>query len=175
MTISAVPSLVQATLNKRNAALIQRFFAEELAVPPERGVLKFDAVPEENLATNGTTVLAEIEKESRPSPTETNFSSLTRRLTSSRKRPTTSYQSRLPTPPRSPAEPNPFEETDLSRQGSRSRSKSINAAKSKDLEIETSNFPIPEIPTLKSPMDIRAEKVQRMTKRRSFLHMFGKS
>ncbi|KAL1302221.1 hypothetical protein AAFC00_002646 [Neodothiora populina] len=36
--------------------------ADVLSVPPERGVLRFVAIPEESLAYNGTTILAEIER-----------------------------------------------------------------------------------------------------------------
>ncbi|KAF1355040.1 hypothetical protein BDV97DRAFT_288608 [Delphinella strobiligena] len=62
LTISAIPSQVQATMNKRNAALIQSFMAGILSVPPERGALRFTPIPEENLATNGNTVHGEIER-----------------------------------------------------------------------------------------------------------------
>ena len=175
MTISAVPNLLQPTLNKRNTALIQEFFARELPVPPERGLIKFDPVQEENLATNGRTVLAESPKESRSSPTATRGSSLTRRLPSSKKRPTTTYQARLPTPPRSPSEKYTFDQTQLDRNDSTGRSKSLNAAYPKGSDVDIASIPIPEIPTLKSPQDLRAQKVQKMTKRRSILQLFSKS
>ncbi|GAB7353152.1 hypothetical protein MBLNU459_g3686t1 [Dothideomycetes sp. NU459] len=62
LTISALPSQLQPTTNKRNAALIQSFMADILSVPPERGILRFKPIPEENLATNGATVLGEMER-----------------------------------------------------------------------------------------------------------------
>jgi hypothetical protein len=62
LTISALPSQMQATTNKRNAALIQSFMADILSVPPERGILKFVPVPEENYAFNGSTLFGEIER-----------------------------------------------------------------------------------------------------------------
>jgi hypothetical protein len=62
LTISALPSQLQPVTNKRNSALIQSFMAEILAVPPERGILRFHPILEENLATNGTTVFGEIER-----------------------------------------------------------------------------------------------------------------
>ena len=62
LTISALPSQMQATTNKRNAALIQSFMADILSVPPERGVIKFMPVPEENYAFNGNTLSGEIER-----------------------------------------------------------------------------------------------------------------
>jgi hypothetical protein len=61
MTVTALPSQVQSTLNKRNAALLQGFMEEELNVAASRGVVNFCAVGEDCLATNGVTVLAEIE------------------------------------------------------------------------------------------------------------------
>ncbi|KAH0148371.1 hypothetical protein KCU86_g22352, partial [Aureobasidium melanogenum] len=62
LTITALPSQLQPVTNKRNSALIQSFMADILAVPPERGILRFQPIAEENLATNGTTVFGEIER-----------------------------------------------------------------------------------------------------------------
>jgi hypothetical protein len=62
LTLSMVPSQMQATTNKRNAALIQSFMADILSVPPERGIVKFVAIPEENFAVNGSTLFGEIER-----------------------------------------------------------------------------------------------------------------
>lgn len=53
---------MQATTNKRNAALIQSFMADILSVPPERGIVKFVPVSEENFAVNGNTLFGEIER-----------------------------------------------------------------------------------------------------------------
>lgn len=62
LTISTVPSQMQASTNKRNAALIQSFMADILSVPPERGIIKFVSIPEENYAVNGNTLFGEIER-----------------------------------------------------------------------------------------------------------------
>jgi len=62
LTLSVVPSQMQATTNKRNAALIQSFMADILSVPPERGIVKFVPIPEENFACNGNTLFGEIER-----------------------------------------------------------------------------------------------------------------
>jgi hypothetical protein len=62
LTITALPSQLQPVTNKRNSALIQSFMADILAVPPERGILRFQPIAEENLAINGTTVMGEIER-----------------------------------------------------------------------------------------------------------------
>lgn len=62
LTISALPSQVQPTLNKRNAALIQSFMVDVLSVAADRGIIRFIPVPEANLAINGATVFGEIER-----------------------------------------------------------------------------------------------------------------
>lgn len=62
LTINALPTQVQPTTNKRNAALIQTFMAESIGVSPDRGIIKFVPIPEESLATNGMTILGEIER-----------------------------------------------------------------------------------------------------------------
>jgi len=48
-------------MNKRNAALIQNFMAEELRVPAARGVVRFVGIDESCLASGGVTVLGDIE------------------------------------------------------------------------------------------------------------------
>ena len=62
VTISALPSEIAATKNKRSAHLIQDFMEGAVQISPRRGVVRFEAVPEENLATNGITALQEIEE-----------------------------------------------------------------------------------------------------------------
>ncbi|KAL8370865.1 hypothetical protein RB595_000959 [Gaeumannomyces hyphopodioides] len=60
MTLLALPSQVQPTTNKRNAALIQSYMEEVLGVPPARGLLRFVPMPEESVAVNGKTIASEI-------------------------------------------------------------------------------------------------------------------
>ena len=62
LTITTVPSELRAETNKLNALYIQDFMSDLLSVPPDRGVLRFEAIPEENLAINGMTVLGAIER-----------------------------------------------------------------------------------------------------------------
>lgn len=62
LNVTTGPSQMGPVMNKRNAALIQSFMADILSVPPERGIVKFQPVPEENFAYNGTTLLGEIER-----------------------------------------------------------------------------------------------------------------
>lgn len=70
LTITALPSEIAATKNKRSTHLIQDFVLDSLRIPPKRGVVRFDAVGEENLATNGVTALQEIEQLERQSGDE---------------------------------------------------------------------------------------------------------
>ena len=67
LTITALASEIAPTKNKRSTALVQGFMQETLDIAPRRGVIRFDSVPEENLATNGMTALQEIEEMERHS------------------------------------------------------------------------------------------------------------
>ncbi|KAH6671545.1 Tautomerase/MIF superfamily [Plectosphaerella plurivora] len=60
MSVSALPSDIAPTKNRRNAALIQKHMEESLGVASSRGLLRFVAVPEENTARSGKTVAGEI-------------------------------------------------------------------------------------------------------------------
>lgn len=152
LTITALPSAIQPTTNKRNAALLQGFMSDSLGVEPDRGVVRFVGVGEEYLATNGTTVLGEIEAQAKTSDDENRPDTAMGRARSRRSvkpkelnlqgRTTSKPGSKVTSPaPRSPALTSPS---------------------------------LPAIPTEKSPLDRKAEKVQKMGRRRSFLSMFGK-
>ncbi|KAF2011017.1 hypothetical protein BU24DRAFT_51157 [Aaosphaeria arxii CBS 175.79] len=84
LTINALPVSIQPTLNKRNAALIQSFLFETIGVHADRGIIKFVPIAEESLATNGMTMLGEIERLERQQAAES--TSLVRALTKSSKR-----------------------------------------------------------------------------------------
>jgi hypothetical protein len=62
LTVTAIPSEVQPVTNKRNAYLMQHFIADTIHVPSNRGVVRFQEIPEERLATNGSTVAGDIER-----------------------------------------------------------------------------------------------------------------
>jgi hypothetical protein len=85
LAITALPTQVQPATNKRNASLIQTFMSETLGVQPERGIIKFTAIPEENLAINGTTILGDVERVEREQAEE-NGNALKRALTKGSKR-----------------------------------------------------------------------------------------
>jgi hypothetical protein len=67
MTISALTPEIAATKNKRSAYLLQHFMHDTLKIEPRRGVIRYQAITEENLATNGMTALQEIEQLERQS------------------------------------------------------------------------------------------------------------
>ncbi|KAL5414068.1 hypothetical protein PMIN03_003419 [Paraphaeosphaeria minitans] len=84
LTITALPVQLQPTTNKRNAALIQNFLSESLGVPLDRGIVKFVPIQDDCIATNGTTILGEIESLERQMDEENG--GLKRGLTKSSKR-----------------------------------------------------------------------------------------
>ncbi len=61
LTITALASQLQPVTNKRNAAIVAKAMEDNLGVGPERGLIKFQAIAEENVATNGKTIAGEIE------------------------------------------------------------------------------------------------------------------
>lgn len=85
LSINALPVQLQPTTNKRNAALIQNFMAESIGVPTDRGIIKFVPIQEDSLATNGMTVLGEIERVERQQAEE-NGGSIKRAITKSSRR-----------------------------------------------------------------------------------------
>lgn len=90
LTLTALPSEIAATKNKRSTHLIQDFMLDTLQIPPKRGVVRFEAVAEENLATNGMTTLQEIEElERQPSEEGGLFRALSRQRSRRSKRSST--------------------------------------------------------------------------------------
>jgi hypothetical protein len=105
LTVTALPSEIAATKNKRAAHLLQDFMKDSLSIKSSRGVVQFAAVAEENLATNGVTALQEIEQLARISGEDDGmlraFSRQTRRSMKS-SLPFVSDRTKTPTPvPRS--------------------------------------------------------------------------
>ncbi|OIW33745.1 hypothetical protein CONLIGDRAFT_628653 [Coniochaeta ligniaria NRRL 30616] len=70
LSIFALPTQVQPTTNKRNAALIQKHMEEVLGVKLSRGFLRFIPTSEENTARNGKTLAGEIEEAGKISAAE---------------------------------------------------------------------------------------------------------
>lgn len=201
MTITALPSLVQPTTNKRNAALLQKSMEDVLGVSPQRGLIKFVAVGEENLATNSRTVLGEIEELERESKEEVHSASLKpsqsdpKRSTSSSKKESARLEKDAKNKNRRPSTKSlknlktgkGIEKLDVREEmtpplsgitetsGNQSQAMQTGG----DAEANTSNaygVKMPDVPADKSEMDRKAEKAQKLGKRRSFIAaVFGKA
>ena len=154
LTITALGSQLQPVTNKRNAALLAKALQESLGVSPERGMIKFTPIAEENMATDGRTVTGMIEDLERVmSETGSGFQRALS-LKSKRRQSMKSLRgmknaSQLPTHNEILSPTPPVSERDTP--------------------------PLPPVPTEKSPMDKKAERVQKMGRRKSFLtSIFGK-
>lgn len=62
LKIYALPSAIGPVTNIRNTGLIQTALQELLGIPPDHGTVLFLPVPEENLATNGSTAQGAISR-----------------------------------------------------------------------------------------------------------------
>ncbi|KAL9102272.1 MAG: hypothetical protein Q9163_002564 [Psora crenata] len=153
LTISALPSQILPATNKRNAALMQSFLASSLGVLPDRGVIRFLGVPEEYMASAGTTVFGLIERlQKNTSPDHQPVAETEEPL---ERRPTTrEVPSRPPKPPGMPPS--------VSMPGSRAPSPTFKGPA------------LPAIPDQKTPFDKRVEKLQKIGKRKSLFAMFGR-
>jgi hypothetical protein len=112
VTISALPALVGPVTNLRNTILIQSALKDVLDVQPQRGVIKFVPVAEENLATNSMTAMAEIEQLERSSQDESSSvikslsRTMSRKINSNSSRGTTSRFPHPQQPPQPTSESN---------------------------------------------------------------------
>lgn len=62
LKVYALPSFIQPVTNLRNTKLIQAALQELLGIAPDRGVVIYTSVSEDNLATNGVTARGEISR-----------------------------------------------------------------------------------------------------------------
>ncbi|KAJ5779988.1 Tautomerase [Penicillium paradoxum] len=88
LKISALSSLIGSLTNLRNTNLIQAAIQELIGIAPDKGVVIYTPVSEDNLATNGTTARAEIDRleqidSNSPSFFKTISRSMSRRIKSS--------------------------------------------------------------------------------------------
>ncbi|KAL9016028.1 MAG: hypothetical protein Q9185_006594 [Variospora sp. 1 TL-2023] len=149
ITITALPSQIQPVTNKRNAVMIQTFMSELLGVTPDRGIIRFNGICEEYLATNGTTLQGEIDNLAKESSEDTTDNKRSNTLRSGRSR---KY-----------SRPEKLILQERSRPGT-----------SDNLSSPPLTSPsLPVISREQSPLDKKAEKVQRMGRRKSFLAMFS--
>ncbi|KAF2437880.1 Tautomerase/MIF [Karstenula rhodostoma CBS 690.94] len=197
LTITALPVQLQPTTNKRNAALIQNFLAESLGVPLDRGIIKFVPIQDDCIATNGTTILGDIESLERQMGEENG--GLKRGLTKSSKRSAvtkakSSFQlarniskadpgaRAVVTPPLS--SPSPLdsgveidrEESDTLRaiDSKFTNRSSVNQKASKSLEQKPSkvNFTLTPTPTSAPPPIPASSPTPKMGKRKSMMNIF---
>lgn len=199
LTISALPSQLQPTTNKRNAALIQSFMADILSVPPERGILRFKPIPEENLATNGATIFGEMERVEKQQADDEKNTGLKRAITRESRKSLTSRKSALratPEPgspkttsnrlstaasPPLPAHPSPRPPTVFETPVENKR-KSLIADRRKSMSgilqgqknvtpgLTATPMPVPRAP----PVPQEKQQQPKMQKRKSFLSVFRK-
>ena len=62
VTITGLPGEIAPTRNLRATVIVQQFLADSLKIPESRGVVMFNAVKEDQIATNKMTIQDEIEK-----------------------------------------------------------------------------------------------------------------
>ncbi|KAL2056477.1 hypothetical protein ABVK25_003501 [Lepraria finkii] len=151
LTITALPYLLQSTTNKRNAALLQAFLADSLGVSPARGLVRFMSIPDEHLAFNGTTVLGQIDNIQRVSD----------------EREKEQYR---------PVKVGPtlHKNNSVTRNYRMISQRKMPVSQSVPLSRVDSPPLLPAMPTENSLLDRRAEKVQRLGKRKSFFNIFGR-
>lgn len=139
-------------------------------------------------AAKGVTRFTDIQEESRlASPTPTLCPPMSRKGdVANKKRPHSLHRHQHPllplqdhaallTPPSSPYDNVSVKSYDSAPKtmAFRGRSKSLTAGRrKKHVETDTSAIPVPDLPWAKSPMDVKAEKLQKVGKRRSLLGLF---
>ncbi len=146
LTINALPSQIQPTTNKRNAALTQAFLHDVLGVTADRGVIRFNAIAESDLATNGQTILGEIALLDKQKQEQNGgiIKSRSNTIKSRKKKspqPLKEFPTSPPTPPMSSPEP---------------------------------TMPTPPTSAEKTRTVKKADKVPKMGRRKSFMAIFGK-
>ena len=186
LTITAVPVHIQPTINKRNASLLQVFFNDNLGVPSHRGIVKFVAIAEENLASGGITVADKGERACKKVdlPKAGEKTEAEKERDRNRRRKTIGG----PNPATPPLDIHPDaqgEEADYVGLLGRVRSRSRNSEKRRSRKSSAVGVtviaakdempPLPPIPTEKSSLDLMAEKMQKTGKRRSLIGLFSRN
>jgi hypothetical protein len=158
--------------------LLQGMLEELLNVPPSRGIVKFVELSEENFAFSGRTYAGQIEELEREHGED--ISSLKRNLSRSGPKTRTKKQSMrnmrsqktgigetLSPHPEQPGQLTPpLSEVESSRPG---------PTVPTSVAPPPPTIPLPAIPQEKSLLDRKAEKAQKMSRRKSFMSgLFGK-
>lgn len=188
LTISALPSQVQPITNKRNAALLAHVLEESLGVSPSRGLIKFIGIPEDNFAFNGKTISAEIE-ELEKELGEEHMHIMNRRSsrssTKAAKRQSMRGMKNLKagimgghrdSEVKEPLFPHSDRYDRLTPPLSEENTPPIPSIPENPIVTAMPPMPpMPEVSTEQSAMSWRAEKVRKMSKRKSFIQgLFGK-
>lgn len=63
ITVSALAPYLQPMTNRRNAYLLSEHLEEALGVPSTRGLIRFSALPEEDVALSGRTLAQSLEED----------------------------------------------------------------------------------------------------------------
>jgi Macrophage migration inhibitory factor (MIF) len=171
MTITALPSQVQPVTNKRNTMLLQKQLEESLGVSPSRGIIKFVGIAEENFAFNGKTFAGEIEELEREQAD--NNTNLARSL--SRGAPKVGKKRHSMRSLKSLKISSGGAGKDVMPMPSPVKAEATPPLSDRDTPTPTLNMiPVPAIPA-KSDMDKRAEKAQKLGRRKSFIQgLFGR-
>jgi hypothetical protein len=189
LTITALPSQVQPVTNKRNAILLAKLLEECLGVPSSRSFIKFVGVQEENFAYNGQTAAAEIENLEKEQAGDN--ANIKRTLSRSGPKAARKQQSKRSMSnlkeetvggskmeAREPLSPNSERFGRLTPPRSE-RGTSLTMAPATLLNQTPFNptppVPLPTVPIQKATLDRKAEKVQKLGRRKSFISgLFGR-
>ncbi|KAG8528943.1 uncharacterized protein KY384_006632 [Bacidia gigantensis] len=168
LTITALPSQIMPSTNKRNAALMQSFMTSALGVLPDRGVVKFIGLEDDYIATGGLTVTGQIERLQRTQNNDSKISLLPAE-------PVPRKPSRRATQKKPPALS--LVPKSQSMPGSRMPSPTMSTVSTMNGQSYNSAPRCPALPAMPiepSALDKKAMKMQRVGKRKSFMAMFGR-
>jgi hypothetical protein len=157
LTINALQTQLQPVTNKRNAVLLAKAMEEGLGVGPERGLIKFCPIAEENMALSGRTLAQEIEDLEKENGESSNIgsTSMKEKRQSKRRQSTKSLRSLRKMSQPTMHEHSPTTSPDLS---------------------EHSAPPMPPVPSVLGAMDKRAEQAKKVGRRKSFIAtIFGRA
>jgi len=189
MTITALPSQVQPVTNKRNTILLAKLLEESLGVPPVRGLIKFVGVQEENFAFRGKTTATEIEDLEKGqvddnTTAKRTLSRLGPKATTERQSKRSIRNLKVDTAggngvinTREPMSPSSERSGHLTPQSERGPSPPVPVTPLPlpDRFNTTPAIPLPPIPIKKTVLDRKAERVQRIGRRKSFISgLFGR-
>jgi hypothetical protein len=152
IAISALQSHLQPVTNKRNTLLLQQHIQDTLGPGPDRGLVIFTHIAEENMGTDGKTVAGQIDDMVKETAEDTSNlrRSLSRGTKAKRRQSTKS----------------------LRKKGSSLATHTERVATPTN---ETDTTPLPSMPVEKSATDLRAEKAPKVSRRKSFIaNMFGR-